>query len=90
VLVVFLFHFHFFDSIVRLIIDYDVYHVSEFVNEDQKLTKRNIYLINIMIKIRLTKRLQSVQHFRVAIGSAVTGIFVVDIVVFLSSCAGEI
>ncbi len=46
--VVFLFHSHFFDEIVRVIIDYDVYHVNVFVNEDQKLTRREMYWINII------------------------------------------
>jgi len=40
-------------------------------------------------KIERTKRLQSVQHFRVAIRSSVTEIFVVNVVDFLSSGAGE-
>jgi hypothetical protein len=60
-----------------------------FVNEDQKLAERQIVLINMKIKIELTKRLQSVQHLRVAIGSSVTEMFVVDVAVLLSSDAGD-
>ncbi len=41
------------------------------------------------VKIKLTKRLQSVQHLRVAIGSSVTEIFVVEVPVFRSSGTGD-
>jgi hypothetical protein len=60
-----------------------------FVNGDPKLTERQISLINIKIKIKLTKRLQSVQHLRVAIGSSVIEIFVVEVPVFRSSGTGD-
>ena len=91
VLVIFSFHFHSFDSIVRLIIDYDVFHVNAFVDEDQMPTRKTRFSLTHMdkSKTRLTKRLQSVQHLRVATGSSVAETAVVIVVDLLSSC-GEV
>jgi hypothetical protein len=67
-----------------------VYHVNVFVNEDQKLTTREINLINITEEYcRRTKRLQSVQHFRVGIGSSAAGILFIDVVALVLFDAGE-
>ena len=51
--------------------------------------KAKSIVFSFSVEKGLTKRLQSVQHFRVAIGSSVVEAFVVDTLAFLSSGAGD-